>query len=252
MPRSSLILTPAFSGPLSWLAATLIAVVLHLIFFISVQAPSVEQVANDPGNQSIDISLKKILPPPSLKPQKKVNPKTPSNPIAKKQAKAIAKPTPIITSQPVVDAHTAQVTDKEPLDEQLNEPLNEQQVAEQQPVKDQDLVEEYTPSAVSDGGNPDIRLAYEATLLTWLERFKRYPSMAKRRGQKGTVMLDFTIDKAGNVIAYTISEPSPYKSLNKAVEKMLKRASPLPTIPQELQHGKTSFNYVVPVNFELR
>ena len=97
-----------------------------------------------------------------------------------------------------------------------------------------------------------MKVAYETTLLVWLERYKRYPSSAKRRGQEDRIELEFVIDKDGNVLSHKIVKSSPYGSLNKAVAKMIKRASPLPSVPEALRGNKTTFTYVVPILFELR
>ncbi|MDA9004003.1 energy transducer TonB [bacterium] len=105
--------------------------------------------------------------------------------------------------------------------------------------------------ASSNGGNAKIKASYETRLLMWLQRYKRYPNTAKRRGQEDRVDIQFTIDAKGNVLSQRLVKPSSYSSLNKAVEKMLKRAAPLPSVPEEIQAGKTQFTFVVPVSFKL-
>lgn len=102
------------------------------------------------------------------------------------------------------------------------------------------------------GGNPKAIASYSATLRAWLERFKRYPSNAKRRGQEGVIHLQITIDRAGNVISYTLLKPSIYKALNKAVEKMVLRASPLPSVPDNLDNTKNTLVFTLPISFQLQ
>ena len=101
------------------------------------------------------------------------------------------------------------------------------------------------------GGNPEIEANYIAVLLNKLKKYKRYPSVAKRRGQEGVVELAFSVDEQGQLLSYEIVSASDYKSLNKAVEKMIKRAAPFPPPPEDLLKGSSQFSYRVPVEFEL-
>lgn len=43
----------------------------------------------------------------------------------------------------------------------------------------------------------------------------RYPLDARRRGQEGTVVVEFTVDASGRVIAAETKQASPWDSLNR-------------------------------------
>jgi protein TonB len=43
----------------------------------------------------------------------------------------------------------------------------------------------------------------------------RYPMDARRRGEEGTVVVEFTVDASGRVIAAEAKQPSPWASLNR-------------------------------------
>ncbi len=105
-------------------------------------------------------------------------------------------------------------------------------------------------AASTSGGNPGIEADYYATLLAWLERHKKYPRRAQMRRQEGVTHLRFTIDGQGHVLAFRVERSSGYRSLDDAVERMIREAEPLPPIPAAL--GKERLDLVVPVQFFLK
>ena len=96
----------------------------------------------------------------------------------------------------------------------------------------------------------DARAGYEAQLGAWLNRHKRYPLRARQRRQEGTALLRFTVDRNGTVIDYSLQESSGSALLDRAVLALIKRAQPLPAIPDLIDQN--SFEVVVPIQFELR
>lgn len=236
-----------------WLAAAAGAIIIHLLFFINYQASEVTMGAQEKGLEGIEIGLKKIYQPPAppklavkseAKPFIKEKPKL----IAKKKPKNVVKKKPksiiIPNSEVKFEPQLNTVSTKNAVTESTNTSTEETVV--QEPAAFPSL-----PSTFG-AGNPNVNAAYEAALLEWLERYKRYPSSAKRRGQQGKVGIQFTIDQDGNVLSLRIIKPSPFTSLNKAALKMVKRASPLPAVPKELRQGKNVFNYTIPVAFLLK
>ncbi len=91
---------------------------------------------------------------------------------------------------------------------------------------------------------------YQFLLQAWLEKHKKYPRRAKQRHWQGTVMLHFVIDRAGNVLSYRIQESSGHAVLDEEVEAMIRRAAPLPPVPEEMQSARLEF--IVPVQFFLK
>ena len=92
--------------------------------------------------------------------------------------------------------------------------------------------------------------SYFALLETWLDQHKKYPLRAKRKRQQGTALLYFVMDRNGQVLEYNIEESSGYKLLDREVSAMIKRAQPLPRIPDAMQQAKLKIT--VPVEFMLR
>ncbi|AGA91223.1 TonB family protein [Thioflavicoccus mobilis 8321] len=91
---------------------------------------------------------------------------------------------------------------------------------------------------------------YYGQLAAWVNRHKRYPPSARRNRQTGTVRVTFTIDRNGRVLSKRIVASSGHAVLDKEVEAMLRRASPMPKLPKEL--GRSTLTLTLPVVFNLR
>jgi protein TonB len=100
-----------------------------------------------------------------------------------------------------------------------------------------------------DSGAPAGSADYSSLLLAWLEKHKKYPRRAKLRHWQGTAVLQFTIDRSGNVLDYRIARSSGHAVLDEEVEAMIRRAAPLPPAPPEMHSARLEF--VVPVQFVL-
>jgi periplasmic protein TonB len=105
-------------------------------------------------------------------------------------------------------------------------------------------------AAAADGftGDPKMLQAYGDTLLTHLERFKRYPEEAKRRGRTGVVRVSFSVSRAGDVVEARLAEPSGETSLDEEALATLWRAEPLPRLPDQLPATVT---FTLPISFDL-
>ncbi len=86
---------------------------------------------------------------------------------------------------------------------------------------------------------------YYSKLAKYTGRFTRYPQRSWDRGQEGSVRLRVTIDRKGNVTRSEILEETKYRALNKEALKAVKRASPYPSMPEEVKGDDYSFNFTV-------
>ncbi len=82
-----------------------------------------------------------------------------------------------------------------------------------------------------------------------LESFKEYPSSAIAAMQQDTVMLQFSVDRAGKVTSSRIDSAHHYQALEQEAQQMLRLADPLPALPPQL-HLEGSV-ITVPVQFAL-
>lgn len=94
------------------------------------------------------------------------------------------------------------------------------------------------------------RQLYISKLTRWTSSYVKYPKNALRREQQGSVRVTVVIDRKGKVKEQTLETKSPHSSLNKAVIKAVKKASPYPEIP-DIIRGDT-FIFTVPIAFNLQ
>lgn len=89
--------------------------------------------------------------------------------------------------------------------------------------------------------------SWESSVLSALNRVKRYPRTAERRGRQGVPWIRFVIDRSGRVLSVNLERSSGFDSLDKEALRLPRRAEPLPTPPDEVP--SQSIELVVPVEF---
>jgi periplasmic protein TonB len=75
--------------------------------------------------------------------------------------------------------------------------------------------------------------SWEGKVLARLERFRRYPTAARMRGDEGVAYLRILINREGQVLSAKLERSSGVPALDKAAMEALNRAAPLPRIPPE-------------------
>lgn len=216
-------------------------------------------------------------PLPEPKPEPKPKPKPEPKPEPVKQVK---EPTPEIAAvKPAkIQENDVQVAPQEPVKEEVKpEPVAEQpepQPEQAEPVEKQTEVTEPAQDAPaaetaergdtnrkamvqasgrandrSAGGRAGDAKSYFVKLMAWLNRHKEYPAMLKKNKIEGTVILQFAINKNGEVLSASIKTSSGNEQLDQAALDMLKKAAPLPPIPESL--GRDQISIAVPVEFSL-
>jgi periplasmic protein TonB len=118
-----------------------------------------------------------------------------------------------------------------------------------QPVQETRPPSPAVPARVK-GGAPRIAPSWQTELVRRLEQYKRYPSDAQSRGVEGVVMLSFSVDRNGRVLAHEIVRSSGHSELDKEVVSMIERAQPLPPFPPSMPEEK--LDLTVPIRFSLR
>jgi protein TonB len=106
------------------------------------------------------------------------------------------------------------------------------------------------PSAGSAAAAARAKATWEKSLVSHLNRFKRYPDAARARGSQGAVSVEFTIDRMGGLVASRIVHSSGSSALDEEALAVLQRATPLPA-PPTLVSGAT-FNLTLPIQFRIR
>jgi TonB family protein len=86
-----------------------------------------------------------------------------------------------------------------------------------------------TPQKMAQGQS-----TWESRVLAQLEKHRRYPASALLNKQQGVVYLEVKIGKNGKVLSYNVLKSSGASLLDKAAIHTLKRASPLPRLPESI------------------
>jgi len=122
-------------------------------------------------------------------------------------------------------------------------------------VKPPEQIEEARPPAPRTaervkGGAPRIEPSWQTILVRALQRAKRYPPQAQSRNEQGVVLLSFSLDRSGRVLARSIAKSSGYAELDNEVMAMIMRAEPLPPFPASMPEQR--LDLTVPIRFSLR
>lgn len=262
-----------------WFAALSAAALTHVglvgLFYESSQPPAgaramglsgieiaLGPVGGAPGAARVETELTETADedrqrPDTVEPVQEVNPENVVE--TKSEPKAEAKPRPVApvpTPQPELKAETPAESKTKPVAQARAanpEPAPQKQSAPQGAngkSGTKDRPESGDGDTGAGGGVPGAKQDYLSVLSAWLERHKQYPARAQRRRQEGTVYLRFVVDREGRVLTYQIKGSSGYALLDREVEKMIRRATPLPAMPNELVQSRLEL--VVPVSFYMR
>lgn len=116
-------------------------------------------------------------------------------------------------------------------------------------------------STDATGGNPNgyafgtgnsnakfsVMDVYKAELRATIDKNKYYPTMSRRLGQTGTVVIAFTLLEDGNIVDIRIDKPSQYERLNVSALDAVKKVERFKPIPKEV--GEIRMDIKVPVKF---
>jgi protein TonB len=105
-----------------------------------------------------------------------------------------------------------------------------------------------TPGASSP--NPYAVPSWKSQLVSQLERSKRYPTVARARGEQGVAQLAFSVDRRGGVHDARIVRSSGSELLDRETLAMVERAKPLPPPPPELPGAQIGI--MVPIRYNIR
>jgi periplasmic protein TonB len=106
------------------------------------------------------------------------------------------------------------------------------------------------PAAGSSAVNARALLTWEKSLVSHLNRFKRYPEAARTRHNQGEVSVEFTLDRTGRVVASRVVRSSGSRALDDEALAVLQRASPLPAPPAQV--AGATFDLRLPIEFRIR
>lgn len=102
------------------------------------------------------------------------------------------------------------------------------------------------PAPPNANVSSDTEYTWEALLLAHLERFRRYPSAAKLRREQGVAYVKFRMSRSGQIVSASIGRSSGSRILDQAAIETIRRAQPLPAIPED---RPSELDLSVPVSF---
>jgi periplasmic protein TonB len=106
------------------------------------------------------------------------------------------------------------------------------------------------PMPGASSRNSDAVPNWKSQLVARLERYKRYPSEAQSRGERGVAQLAFSVDRSGGVHNARIVQSSGSSILDRETLTLVERAQPLPPPPPEVTGSQIPI--VVPIRYNAR
>lgn len=144
-----------------------------------------------------------------------------------------------------------EIAKSQPDNKETHKPTQMSQTAQQQVVKLDAKAQADQASAEVAGHQQALQMQQElnwkAELIAHLAKKKRYPRLARKKRQQGTVLVRFSIAPNGSARDIEVVQASSYPLLNKEATRVIARAQPLPLPPAGFADSKV----VVPVRFYL-
>jgi protein TonB len=102
----------------------------------------------------------------------------------------------------------------------------------------------------STDSDADVKASYEQMISLWIQKFKLYPESAREQGMQGSTVVRIRIDRRGNIRWSELEGNTGYPELDRAALDMVRRANPVPAVPDEYPAGEM-FEFLIPVNYTL-
>lgn len=257
--RINVPLPPVDSNVSRWIGGLGIGIAIHAaaigLFIFATTVPEIKSDApplalniellpmqtspvREADDQPLDVKKTDFVPTPVEPEPEEVEEPTPETkpevilpkPIKKKKKKKVVK----------------KVTLKKPVENRLPE-------KERRTASAPEQAEEVVSVAPQIGASSEVlaaKASWQGLIRGYLERRKRYPSTARRRHHEGTVSVSFSVDRQGQVTQVGLAKSSNHQTLDQEILSLLKRASPLPAPPEEVE-GET-FRFELPFAFYIK
>lgn len=96
----------------------------------------------------------------------------------------------------------------------------------------------------------EATLSWQKSVTLHLNKHKKYPGDARKRGEEGVASITFTIDRSGQVISSHLDKSSGSELLDREAIEVLTRASPFPPPPMDVTNH--TFRFSVPIQFHIK
>jgi protein TonB len=88
---------------------------------------------------------------------------------------------------------------------------------------------------------------WENSVFRHLGQRRKFPPDARARGEKGQVVVQFTIDGSGRVQSVGVARSSGFESLDQAARALVQGASPLPAPPAGMPTSRLTIS--MPIDY---
>lgn len=105
------------------------------------------------------------------------------------------------------------------------------------------------PAPPANRASSNAEATWEAQLLAHLGKYRRYPAAARARREQGVVHVRFRMNRKGAVLSAEVLRSSGSVALDRAALETLRRAQPLPAIPED---RPDELDLTIPVEFFVR
>lgn len=140
--------------------------------------------------------------------------------------------------------------EKEPVEELPTPPdelIAEEELSNQPLVRDKNIGNLLRKA--QNEGSGDWQTEYTKKLRDIIKGKQRYPVMAMRNRQQGTVMVGFILRRTGELIECHITQPCQFKTLDRAALRAVRSVKRFPPFPDSVRWEQAGF--IVPVSFRL-
>lgn len=239
-------------------AAAIAIVLLHLAL---IAAALVWHKRERPAGISIPAILVDLAPAPAapqirtddLEPGRQVQeaeappPEPPKTEMVEQLPPTPPQPEPVVAAPPKVEPKPAPTPVKpQPIREQTKKPIKKRLV-EQSTAAKADRIAPEAPSPSAGASAAAAAASYRSTLMAHLLRFKRWPSGAQERGERGMAFVDFTVSRNGSVTGARLTKSSGFAALDQEAMAWIQRAQPMPSFPAEMRQAAQ--NYTAPLSW---
>ncbi len=238
-----------------WTISLLLVLALHagLLLIIALRHIPIEPIGMPPAAVMIDLAPLPAAPaeppPPIVEPEVQPPPPEPQQEVVPLPEPELPELAPSPAPHPAVTLPAPRPPKQKPKVKRVEHPPTPQR-EEPAPPLQQPAPAVSAPPAATPRSAATARATWQAQLLAWLERYKRYPRVAQEQRQQGVVSLHFAIDRQGKVLSSQISKSSGFELLDDEVLALIQRAQPVPSPPPEV--GGNRIELQVPVAFSLR
>ena len=117
-------------------------------------------------------------------------------------------------------------------------------------TQSQTVLEPVLPAPLAPAAMDDAEAAYKAQVRQAVAERKHYPRLARRMGEEGRVVVEFTLEHSGALVTVRIKQSSGSERLDEAALQAVRDAAPFPPFPEG--RARQHWEFSLPLSFSLR